>query len=150
MLTAYIHIIIFIILKSLHCKAGREWIHPISPKTPTPQSQSTEWRKRKTKEERAAQANPLNYRLLFLTQNHYDTILVTACSMVWWRLPQLLAFWVKSTNLHFMVGLSLPTVVKIVPVRGMHLYVNVYWMTQQKWSEYLWPINVYCDLTWAI
>ena len=33
-------IIIIINFKSWHCKAVREWMHPVSPKTPIPQSKS--------------------------------------------------------------------------------------------------------------
>ena len=39
-------IIIIIIIWSPLCKAGREWEHSISPKTPTPRNQPMEGRKR--------------------------------------------------------------------------------------------------------
>ena len=53
-------IIIIIIIWSPLCKAGREWEHSISKKTPTPHNQPMEGRKYKiigVKKERADHAN---------------------------------------------------------------------------------------------
>ena len=45
----YFIIIIIIIKKGQQCKAGREWYNPISPKTPAPQYQPIDRKKRKEK-----------------------------------------------------------------------------------------------------
>ena len=72
----YRHFIIIIIKKGRQCQAEREWIHPISPKTPAPQYQPIDRKKRNGikvedySRDRAAKAHKEALALLLKPTSH--------------------------------------------------------------------------------